>query len=95
MLRAGSAEIPVPDNDILLAAEQALFAEEHATMEKMRELHEINRDVKQSSNMVDGSDFIRAQLTDCQARLIFIRRSLSWVRSARVVILGGGGTYVK
>jgi len=95
MLRAGSLGVPIPDSQILLAAEQALFAEETATMEKMRELHEVNRDVKQASNMVDGSDFIRAQLADCQEHLIFVRRSLNWMRAARAAVLGRGESHVE
>jgi len=95
MLRAGSVEIPMPDNDILLAAEQALFTEQAVIKEKIRELEQLNREVEERSKLVYGGDFIRAQITDLSEHMIFISRSLNWVRAARSSFLHEGDKHVK
>jgi len=95
MLRAGSVEIPMPNNQILLAAEQALFTEETATMKKMAELQEEWSYVPNQFDELEPDPWIQKQLEDASEHLVFVRRSLNWVRAARSSFLHEGDKDVK
>jgi len=86
MLRAGSAEFPIPAGYDVVIIENVLFAEETRIMAKLRDLHEVNRDVKAKSNMSDGSLFIKTEILEHVRDLAAIRSALNWASLARLAI---------